>query len=85
VSKYPSIPDFYDPDSMQTTVRALKDTVEQLAGLRQGGSLGAPSVYVQEIAPAETRGTVLQRGDVWVNSVTHAAAYWTGSSWQLLA
>lgn len=85
MSKYPAIPDFSDLESMKTTVRALKDAVEQLGGLRQGDNLGAPAVYLQERAPFATRGTVLQSGDLWINPASATTSYWDGNSWVTLA
>lgn len=80
--KFPAIPDFYDLPSALQSLRAVKDIVEQLAGLRQGGSLGAPAVYLQSTPPIQTRGVVLTPGDFWINPGPPAMlSYWTGSAW----
>jgi hypothetical protein len=86
LSKFPTIPDFNaaDPQSVGTSLRAMKDSVEQLTGLRQGASLGAPSMFVQTFAPTAGRQTILTRGDLWINSDTNVMSYWNGSQWKAL-
>jgi hypothetical protein len=85
VSRYPSVPDFIGTaDSLEPAVRAMKDTIEQLAGQRQGQSLGAPVVFVQPLEPSVPP-LLLKRGDQWINDQTHTMAYWTGQRWQALA
>ncbi len=94
--KFSAIPDFTNNiDSMATSLRAMKDVVEQLAGLRQGSSLGAPSIYMQTLEPKETTQTKFKKGDLWVsadNSFTNAAEvtsignlyFWNGAIWRQL-
>jgi hypothetical protein len=87
VSKFPTIPDFNatDPSTVGTSLRAMKDSVEQLTGQRQGQSLGAPSMFVQTFAPMAGRQTILSRGDLWINDETSVMSYWNGSQWKALA
>lgn len=85
MSKYPSIPEFTDLPSLMLSVRAVKDTVEQLAGQRQGDALGAPTMYVQATRPAVTRGVILKRGDFWIDTASDTLHYWSGSEWRRLA
>lgn len=86
MSKYPTIPDFSDDVAgIGTSLRAVKDSVEQLTGKRQGQSLGAPSIFVQSFAPTNSRQTVLTRGDQWINDQTDVMSYWTGTQWKPLA
>ena len=85
MSKFPSIPEFTDDaTSMAGTLRAVKDSVEQLTGKRQGQSLGSPSVFVQPFEPTPSVLTVLTRGDQWINDVTDVMSYWNGSQWKQL-
>lgn len=83
MSKYTSIPEFSsDVDSLAVTVRAIKDVVEQLAGIRIGASLGAPMIFVQGNEPLQgVDGNVLTRGDLWVNPETRAISFFDGSVW----
>jgi len=82
VSNFPSIPDFADdPTSIAEALRATKDVVEQLAGLRQGESRGAPMIFTQEPPPAPP-GTPLKVGDLWVNSRTNIPHWWSGTEWR---
>lgn len=85
MSRYPSIPDFVDTaESLAPAVRAMKDSVEQLAGQRQGAALGAPTVFVQATEPS-VAALLLKRGDQWINDQTNVMSYWTGQRWQALA
>lgn len=91
--KFSAIPDFTNNiESMATTLRAMKDVVEQLGGLRQGENLGAPSMFVQMVAPKTTLRQTLKRGDLWVqtnpndsgngsNTLPGNLYYWDGSVW----
>ena len=87
MSKYPSIPEFTDdPRSVAATVRALKEAVELLTGQRQGPSLGAPAIYVQEPMPSkDQRGVVFGPGDLWINPTTRKIAYWMSGEWVEIA
>lgn len=87
MSKFSSIPDFNSasPESMGTSLRAIKDSVEQLTGQRQGQSLGSPSVFVQPNAPTPSRQTILSRGDLWINDESNVMSFWTGTQWKTLA
>lgn len=86
--KYTTIPDFDQNDlsSVATTVRAMKDVVETLAGLRQGEALGAPQIFVQSTAPAtrqtsRTQGVAAAKGDLWINDGTKTFSYFDGTKW----
>lgn len=86
MSKFAAIPDFTDkPESIAVAVRAMKDTVEQLAGQGQGFSLGAPSMFVQEVAPVDSRRATLSLGDLWIKPSTRVMSYWDGRVWTQLA
>ncbi len=85
MSKFPAIPEFTDDaQSMGITLRAVKDSVEQLTGKRQGQSLGSPSMFVQSFAPTPSSLTVLTRGDLWINESSNVMSYWNGSQWRQL-
>jgi hypothetical protein len=80
VSKYPSIPDFNPtPDSMAAALRAVKDIVEQLAGIRQGEPRGSPMTFSQLTTPSPTN--AVRAGDLWLNPSTGAMSWWTGAQW----
>lgn len=86
MSKYPTIPDFNEsPASMATALRAMKDSIEQLTGLRQGQSLGAPQVFVQEQAPSAVRGGTFSPGDFWIRPSTRTLSFWNGREWASVA
>ena len=80
-----TIPEFNDLTSMAVALRAMKDIVEQLAGLRQGGSLGAPGIFVQPSMPVPARGISFRKKDLWIHSETNVMSYWTGAKWQAIA
>ncbi len=83
MSKFPTIPDFTNNlESIATAVRAMKDSIEQLTGQRQGQSLGTPSIYVQPQAPSQVLRNSSKIGDLWVNTTDNTLSYWTGKSWQ---
>jgi hypothetical protein len=82
MSKYPNIPEFGDVDGMMLAVRAMKDILEQMAGQRQGDALGAPTTYVQPSRPTLSRGVVLKKGDLWIDSGTDRLYYWSGIAWR---
>lgn len=85
MSKIPAIPDFTDdPQSLGAALRALKQAVEIIGGLRQGQSLGAPQVFVQPVEPTVSRLTSFSRGDQWINDDTDQMYYWDGRQWKLL-
>lgn len=86
MSKYPTIPDFTDDlRSLATAARAMKDTVEQLAGHRQSRSVGAPQMYIQEETPTRERQTVFGEGDLWIKPSTRVMSYWNTVEWVALA
>jgi len=86
MSKLPAIPDFVDePGSIGTAVRAIKQVVEILSGQRQGQSLGAPSVFVQEYEPKGDLITSFKKGDQWINPLTKKMSFWDGRLWVELA
>lgn len=86
--KHTTIPDFDQNDlsSVATTVRAMKDIVETLAGLRQGEALGAPQIFIQPTAPASVQNsrirlTTAAKGDLWINETAGTISYFDGSKW----
>lgn len=86
MSKLPTIPDFAETlDGVSTTVRAIKGAVEILGGQRQGQSLGAPAMFVQEQEPAPSRLTSFSLGDLWIKPSTRVMSYWDGAQWTALA
>lgn len=85
MSKLPTVPDFTDdPQSLGTALRAVKQAVEIIGGQRQGKSLGAPQVFVQAYEPTQSRLTILNLGDQWINDETDKMFYWNGRQWKLL-
>lgn len=71
---YPSIPDpTNNSDSLVTTVRALKQAVEQLTGQRNNGP--AAHIFSQTARP-----TAIAVGDVWIDK-NSIARYWAGTDW----
>lgn len=84
--KHPTIPDFDQTiPSMATALRAIKDVVEQLAGLRTDRP-GAPTVHVVPRAPRHTEIAPLKVGDLWISDgggVTPKGnvSYWDGVRW----
>lgn len=86
MSRLPNIPEFDDTvSSMATALRAVKNTLEIVAGLRQGEGLGAPQVYVQASEPTKLRTGNYKTGDIWINSSTDVMSYWNGSTWKAIA
>lgn len=86
MSKFPAIPDFSnDIESMGTSLRAAKQTLEILAGQRQGESLGAPQVFVQSQAPALASRGANKRGDLWIDTSDDSLNYWNGTTWKKLS
>ena len=86
MSSFPTIPEFTNtPEEMSTAIRALKMAVEQLAGLRQGESKGAPQIYVQTTLPSNQYTISYKIGDLWINTSNNTVSYWTGTIWQSLS
>jgi hypothetical protein len=86
MSKFPTIPEFVKtPEEMGTALRAVKISVEILAGLRQGESKGAPQMFVQTTTPSPANKLSYKIGDLWINTSTNKLNYWTGSAWQAFA
>jgi hypothetical protein len=84
VSRFPAIPDFSgDIESLGPVLRAMKDSLEELTAQRQGASLGAPMMFVQEPMPRQDATTRLRYGDLWINSHTQATHYWNDIEWVL--
>lgn len=82
MSKFATIPDFTDdPASIAQALRAAKDIVEQLAGLRQGSALAAPQMFIQENEPLSTGRLLLKDGDLWVNRATMRLKIRSGDQW----
>jgi len=86
MSRFPTIPEFVNtPQEMSTALRAVKQAVEQIAGLRQGESYGAPQVFVQSAQPSQALSTTFKAGDFWIDTSTNTLRYWTGTAWQAFA
>lgn len=66
-------------------MRAVKESVEQLAGQRQGQSLGAPVIHVQPVAPPMSDRLLFKTGDLWINTLTNKMNFWTGTAWVALS
>ena len=80
--RIPTIPEFANgPEEVAAALRAIKDAVEQLGGLRQGESKGAPQIFVQASPPTQTRRLAYKTGDLWVNTSTNKMNYWSGTAW----
>lgn len=75
MSKYPTIP---EPDNtvegLTNTIRALKQTVELLAGLRQGADKGALTTFYQTFTPQVTNPNAEYA--VWINPTDNKMYYW---------
>lgn len=85
MSKLPTIPDFVnDPASMSVALRAVKEAVEILGGQRQGQSVGAPQMFVQESEPQRGVAATYKLGDMWINPVAKKLYFWTGTVWVAL-
>jgi hypothetical protein len=83
MSKFPTIPEFTNSqEDMSAALRAIKQVVEQLAGLRQGESKGAPQVFVQSTAPSAALAISYKVGDFWINTSSNTLNYWSGNVWQ---
>lgn len=81
---FPTIPEFVNtPEEMSAALRAVKLSLEILAGMRQGESFGAPQVFVQGVEPSRSKTATYKKGDFWINNSTSPAVlyYWTGTAW----
>lgn len=86
MSKLPNIPEFAENiHDMNAALRAVKLSLEILAGLRQGESKGAPQVFVQGTVPATTSSTTYKAGDIWINNTNDQMYYWNGTNWRPVA
>ncbi len=86
MSRLPTIPEFVNtPQEMSAALRAVKQILEPIAGLRQGESLGAPQVFVQATQPSPTLARTFKAGDFWIDTSTNTLRYWTGTAWQSFA
>lgn len=86
MSRFPSVPEFANsPQEINTALRAIKQSIEQLAGLRQGESKGAPQVFVQSTQPDGARAITYKMGDFWIDTSDNTLKYWTGTNWQAFA
>jgi hypothetical protein len=76
---FPSIPDPQsNVDSLYSTVRALKYTVELLTG--QSGAVAAARVFVQAPVPSP-----LASGDLWIDtSRNNKLLTWDGIDWRVV-
>lgn len=85
MSKTNTIPDFNNtPESMGTSLRAVKGILERMTGQNRGQSLGTPNMFVQTTQPATSEAATLKKGDLWINDTTHKMSYWNGSAWKAL-
>ena len=85
MSRFTAIPDVTDdPKSLAPAVRAIKDIVEQLSGLR-GGLASVPSLYVMPREPKQILDGRLQTGDLWIHSETNFIHWFNGAIWITLA
>lgn len=85
MSSFPAIPEFTNTfEGMAATIRALKLSVEMLAGMRQGESFGAPQVFVQGAEPNRALTLTYKKGDLWIDTSTNRVHFWTGSGWQIV-
>lgn len=86
MSKFPTIPDFsQDLEGVVTALRTVKQTLEIMAGQRQGEDFGAPSTFVQPNTPNDALRSTYKIGDLWINTATNKLNYWTGSFWKQLS
>lgn len=86
MSRLPTIPEFVStPEEMSAALRAVKQILEPLAGLRQGDSLGAPQVFVQALEPTLALALSYKAGDFWIDTSTNTLRYWNGTAWQAFA
>jgi hypothetical protein len=89
MSRRATIPDFADGNlrSIGTTLRAVKQEIETLSGLRQGQSKGAPAIFVQSSSPAQSQLNTYKVGDLWINPDAPKGdklRYYNGSVWVLI-
>lgn len=85
MSKFSAIPDVTDdPRSLAPAVRAMKDIVEQLSGLR-GGSASVPTLYVLPREPKQILDGRLRIRDLWIHSETNVMSWFNGEIWVTLA
>lgn len=86
MSNFPTIPEFVNnPTEMSTAIRSLKMAVEQIAGIRQGESKGAPQMFVQPTEPNAGKRIGYKEGDLWINTTTNKLNYYTGQGWKELS
>lgn len=86
MSRRNTIPDFTtDPQSMATTLRAMKEILEDLTGQRRGQGTGSPRVFVQVIRPDPRAGAELKSGDFWIQPAERKLYFWDGLLWQPFA
>ena len=82
MSKLPSIPEFAStPEEISAALRAIKQTVELLAGLRQGESRGSPQVFAQPTSPKPTLTISYRVGDFWIDTSSNKLNFWNGQNW----
>lgn len=76
---FPSIPEpNQTSESMLGVIRALKQSVELLAGQR--GNVAPTRCYVQSATPTAERA-----GDIWINSGNgNKALVWDGTDWRAI-
>lgn len=82
--RFPAIPDFSpdSPDSMAEAMRAMKNALEQLMGMRRGTSLGAPAVFVQSYAPTLAENIGIRTGSFWIHDEAKELYFWSGAEWE---
>jgi hypothetical protein len=86
MSRQNSIPEFTDdPQSMATTLRAVKELVEGMLGQRRGQGLGAPHVFIEIQRPDPRAGLEVKKGDFWIQPIERKLYFWDGRLWQPFA
>jgi len=82
MSRFPTIPEFANSfEDISAALRAIKQSVEILAGLRQGEARGAPQVFAQATAPRPTLTISYGIGDLWIDTSTNKLNFWNGNAW----
>jgi len=86
MSRRVAIPDFVDGDvrSLAATLRAIKQEIETISGIRQGQSRGAPAVFVEEREPSTNQNIVFKTGDLWIKPSLKELWYYNGQFWAKL-
>jgi len=73
-----------DLDSLVTSVRIMKELLEDITGQRRGQGQGCPRMFLQQQQPDTRTGDQLKPGDLWVNPITREMRFWEGRLWELV-